>query len=203
MKTETAKIENFTNIEAIKDKLKKEVTSLRDELKEYKRNLLEEQERIDEEKMSRLELEEQLAEMRKGIKTENVEAAKLKLAQVGEESALEELLPQIDELATLTSVLQNKVNKLEDHLSKPQANTTVFDAVIELTGKLKEDFGEFKEKNEEFGEKLNTTFATSQENTMKIQLIENNHRVQQDSFEKGFLARSISRPFFVGGGVKL
>ena len=108
MKTETAKIENFTNIEAIKDKLKKEVTSLRDELKEYKRNLLEEQERIDEEKMSRLELEEQLSEMRKGIKTENVEAAKLKLAQVGEESALEELLPQIDELATLTSVLQNK-----------------------------------------------------------------------------------------------
>ena len=53
MKTETAKIENFTNIEAIKDKLKREVTSLRDELKEYKKNLLEEQERIDEEKMSR------------------------------------------------------------------------------------------------------------------------------------------------------
>ena len=75
------------------------------------------------------------------------------------------------------------VNKLEEHLSKPQANTTVFDAVIELTGKLKEDFGEFKEKNEEFGEKLNTTFATSQENTMKIQMIENNHRVQQDSFK--------------------
>ena len=49
---------------------------------------------------------------------------------------------------------------------------------------MKEDFGEFKEKNEEFGEKLNTTFATSQENTMKIQLIENNHRVQQDSFKK-------------------
>ena len=107
MKTETAKIENFTNIEAIKDKLKKEVTSLRDELKEYKRNLLEEQERIDEEKMSRLELEEQLSEMRKGIKTENVEAAKLKLAQVGEESALEELLPQIDELATSLSGLRD------------------------------------------------------------------------------------------------
>ena len=76
------------------------------------------------------------------------------------------------------------VNKLEEHLSKPQANTTVFDAVIELTGKLKEDFGEFKEKNEQFGEKLNTTFATSQENTMKIQMIENNHRVQQESFKK-------------------
>ena len=48
---------------------------------------------------------------------------------------------------------------------------------------MKEDFGEFKEKNEEFGEKLNTTFATSQENTMKIQMIENNHRVQQESFK--------------------
>ena len=67
---------------------------------------------------------------------------------------------------------------------------------------MKEDFGEFKEKNEEFGEKLNTTFATSQENTMKIQLIENNHRVQQDSFKKD---RKIARnwPFFVDGGVKL
>ena len=76
MKTETAKIENFTNIEAIKDKLKKEVTSLRDELKNYKANLLEEQERIDEEKMQRLELEEQISEMRKRIKTEATEKAK-------------------------------------------------------------------------------------------------------------------------------
>ena len=76
MKTETAKIENFTNIEAIKDKLKKEVTSLRDELKNYKKNLLEEQERIDEEKMQRLELEEQISEMRKRIKTEATEKAK-------------------------------------------------------------------------------------------------------------------------------
>ena len=98
MKTETAKIENFTNIEEIKGKLKKEVTSLRDELKgisflhlqflifdkkkaefcrgflsnkilEYKRSLLDEQERIDEEKMMRLELEEQICEMKKRIKT--------------------------------------------------------------------------------------------------------------------------------------
>ena len=185
MKTETAKIENFTNIEAIKDKLKKEVTGLKDELKEYKRNLLEEQERIDEEKMMRLELEEQISEMRKRIKTEKIETEKLQklsLANVGEESALEELLPQIDELATMTSLLQNKVDKLENFASKPQANNTVFDAVVELTGKLKQDFGEFKEKNEEFGEKLNTTFHSSQENTMKILLIENQHKTQQEPF---------------------
>ena len=68
---------------------------------------------------------------------------------------------------------------------------------------MKEDFGEFKEKNEEFGEKLNTTFATSQENTMKIQLIENNHRVQQDSFKKKIEKIARNWPFFVDGGVKL
>ena len=71
MKTETAKIENFTNIEAIKDKLKKEVTSLRDELKNCGANLLEEQERIDEEENEPLELEEQISEnAQMWIKTE-------------------------------------------------------------------------------------------------------------------------------------
>ena len=181
MKTETAKIENFTNIEAIKDKLKKEVTSLRDELKNYKANLLEEQERIDEEKMQRLELEEQISDMRKRIKTEATEKAKLdSLANVGEESALEELLPQIDELATLTSVLENKVAKLEEHCSKPQTNSTVFEAVVELTGKLKQDFAEFKDKNEEMGEKVDATFRASQENTMKLQMVENQSHIQQE-----------------------
>ena len=103
------------------------------------------------------------------------------LARVGEESALEELLPQIDELATLTSVLENKVSKLEEHCAKPQTNSTVFEAVVELTGKLKQEFSEFKERNEDFSEKVDATFRASQENTMKLQMVENQSRLQQES----------------------
>ena len=79
----------------------------------------------------------------------------------------------------MTSVLENKVAKLEEFCSKPQTNSTVFDAVVELTGKLKQDFGEFKERNEDFAEKVDATFRASQENTMKLQMVENQSRLQQ------------------------
>ena len=59
------------------------------------------------------------------------------------------------------------------------ANSTVFEAVVELTGKLKQEFSEFKEKNEEFGDKVDATFKASQENTMKLQMVENQSRLQQ------------------------
>ena len=90
-------------------------------------------------------------------------------------------MPQIDELATLTSVLENKVSKLEEHCAKPQTNSTVFEAVVELTGKLKQEFSEFKERNEDFSEKVDATFRASQENTMKLQMVENQSRLQQES----------------------
>jgi len=57
LKTETAKIDNFNAIEEIKEKLISEVRTLREDLFSCQRGLEEERERLDEEKMSRLELE--------------------------------------------------------------------------------------------------------------------------------------------------
>jgi len=57
MKTETAKIENFTAIEDIKDKLKKGMDEVRANIRKCTDDLAQERERIDEEKMTRLEIE--------------------------------------------------------------------------------------------------------------------------------------------------
>ena len=64
LKTETAKIENFTAIEEIKEKLRQVMDEVREEVGKCTRDIAQERERIDEEKMTRLELE---GEIRHGL----------------------------------------------------------------------------------------------------------------------------------------
>ena len=60
MKTELAKIENFTAIEDIKEKLRSNMDEIRTEVRKCSDDLSQERERIDEEKMTRLEIEGEL-----------------------------------------------------------------------------------------------------------------------------------------------
>ena len=106
-----------------------------------------ERERIDEEKMTRLELEGEITEIRKqiskGVNPGAPKKANESLPQVGEDSALEEILPQIDELATKSSEFQKKITEIEISLKKPQKDGAV-DAVVELTANLKAEFAQFR-----------------------------------------------------------
>ena len=65
MKTETSKIENFNAIEEIKEKLRRDMEEIRIDVRKCASQLEDERERIDEEKMSRLEIE---GELRNGQK---------------------------------------------------------------------------------------------------------------------------------------
>ena len=67
------------------------------------------------------------------------------LANVGEDSALEEVLPQLDELQEKLIMLEDKVQ----HVTQFGATDAPMDAIIELTAKLKQEFQEFKSESDE------------------------------------------------------
>ena len=78
------------------------------------------------------------------------------LENVGEDSALEEVLPQLDELQEKLIMLEDKV----EHVTKYGATDAPMDAIIELTAKLKQEFQEFKSDTEDVKhvlEKVSTT----------------------------------------------
>ena len=67
------------------------------------------------------------------------------LENVGEDSALEEVLPQLDELQEKLIMLEDKVQ----HVTQFGATDAPLDAIIELTAKLKQEFQEFKSESDE------------------------------------------------------
>ena len=70
------------------------------------------------------------------------------LAQVGEDSALEEILPQIDDLTSRSTEFQRKITELEIQMKRPIKDTAI-DAVVELTANLKQDFAQFRSDTDE------------------------------------------------------
>ena len=104
------------------------------------------------------------------------------LPLVGEDSALEEILPQIDDLTSRSTEFQKKITELEIQMKRPIKDTAI-DAVVELTANLKQDFAQFRSDTDEAinsFEKIKNISALSEK---RITELEDQYRAKQNTLD--------------------
>ena len=104
------------------------------------------------------------------------------LPQVGEDSALEEILPQIDDLSRRSTTFAKQITALEIQMKQPIKDTAI-DAVVELTANLKQEFAQFRSDTDEAFNNFEKIKNFTSVSDKRITELEEQYRSKQNTLD--------------------